>query len=142
MTDPDTLPDAGTNPAQLMRNIYRLQNRALPEEMQPAEVSAEKPEHSDAAEALQNEAAPQGSAEKPERIDSESALNSLLDTLMTEEPPVQTVASVLEENHVKEEENGQELSLDALLDEIIKSGEQNYGLVQKRRLGHTDRITC
>ena len=46
---------------------------------------------------------------------------------MTEEPPVQTVASVLEENHVKEEENGQELSLDALLDEIIKSGEQNHG---------------
>lgn len=127
VTDPDTLPDAGTNPAQLMRNIYRLQNRALPEEMQPAEVSAEKPEHSDAAEALQNEAAPQGSAEKPERIDSESALNSLLDTLMTEEPPVQTVASVLGENHVKEEENGQELSLDALLDEIIKSGEQNNG---------------
>ena len=44
---------------------------------------------------------------------------------MEERPVVQTVAAVLEDNTIAADE--EDISLDALLEEIIRSGEQNDG---------------
>lgn len=121
------LPDPQDDPAQLMQNIYRIQNRILPEEPEEELSSAE--------EAPRDVAEPQ--PERMQIIEDEvcavSPEEALIESFMEEDfreddetaaPP--TVNGVLE-SRASDFENTQELSLDDLLDEIIKSGEQYHG---------------
>lgn len=93
------------SPAQLMQNIYRIQKRTLPEQDAPAE-EAEEPRALFAqvnAGVQEEETAPLADA--------------------AGEEPLATVQGVLKEN----ENAPADASLDDLLDEIIKAGEQYNG---------------
>lgn len=138
------LPDAAGDPAQLMRNIYRIENRVLPDSVvggmqpQPDEMpepafrfdgaGAEPDFLREPAPADQPAAAPAPAPEPEEaapRSLAEVHAESVVDKLMEERPVVQTVAAVLEDNTIAADE--EDISLDALLEEIIRSGEQNDG---------------
>lgn len=127
------LPDAAGDPAQLMRNIYRIENRVLPDSvvggMQPQPDEMPEPDFlREPAPADQPEAAPAPAPEPEEaapRSLAEVHAESVVDKLMEERPVVQTVAAVLEDNTIAADE--EDISLDALLEEIIRSGEQNDG---------------
>lgn len=116
------LPDPEGDPAQLMRNIYRIQNRVLPEE---------EPEIADDSDSMQTalEEENEPSVDVAERSAEEVLIDALMeeDLESTEEvQPLPTVNTVLE-SRAAEFDNAQEISLDDLLDEIIKSGEQYHG---------------
>ena len=127
------LPDAAGDPAQLMRNIYRIENRVLPDSvvggMQPQPDEMPEPDFlREPAPADQPAAAPAPAPESEEaatRSLAEVHAESVVDKLMEERPVVQTVAAVLEDNTIAADE--EDISLDALLEEIIRSGEQNDG---------------
>ena len=127
------LPDAVGDPAQLMRNIYRIENRVLPDSvvggMQPQPDEMPEPDFlREPAPADQPAAAPAPATESEEaapRSLAEVHAESVVDKLMEERPVVQTVAAVLEDNTIAADE--EDISLDALLEEIIRSGEQNDG---------------
>ena len=123
------LPDPDGDPAQLMRNIYRIQNRMLPEETEEAGTelpATEKPEPP--CEAAEGETAE--ACTETEQAPEELLIDALMEETFSDEDgagePLPTVNSVLETS-TKEFDSTQELSLDDLLDEIIKSGEQYHG---------------
>ena len=127
------LPDAVGDPAQLMRNIYRIENRVLPDSvvggMQPQPDEMPEPDFLREPAPADQPAAARAPAPEPEeaapRSLAEVHAESVVDKLMVERPVVQTVAAVLEDNTIAADE--EDISLDALLEEIIRSGEQNDG---------------
>lgn len=115
------LPDPQGDPARLIHNIYRLQNRILPEDVQQTVYEnnasdAEEPMH-------ESESLP--SAVEAE-TEAEDAIERSIDSVMEEDVSLHTVSTVLDTLGSVIEES-QELTLDDLLDEIIKSGEQYHG---------------
>jgi len=136
----EDLPDPEGDPAQLMRNIYSIQNRVLPdveetEDRTVAEPQDEIGEETTETSGFASAESEEQSEQKPER----TAEELLIDALMQETPPnvdfdddnaegfvLPTVNAVLEQS-AEQFDNTQELSLDDLLDEIIKSGEQYHG---------------
>lgn len=119
------LPDPEGNPAQLMQNIYRIQNRVMP---QTDEDPVEKCPAPDAAveESVQDE--PTEESAEAAVSEEELLIDTLIEESFSEEETQQlpTVNGVLE-SRAAQFDNTQELSLDDLLDEIIKSGEQYHG---------------
>lgn len=133
---PMELPDAAGDPAQLMRNIYRLQNRIPPEggyspapepaaegtpeappaeqrDAMPASPPVEPPESAPPVE--QSEGAPASPTPAPPTFVEEDG----------EAEPVPTVREVLPEDgaHCAPDD----ATLDELLEEILKAGEQYDG---------------
>lgn len=94
--EPVDLPDAGDSPAQLMQNIYRIQNRVPPEpnDLEPL-------------------FGPSALAQKPAGQSAEPAAEA-------DEERVPTLNDLLPQERM----NAQTPSLDDLLEEIIRAGEQ------------------
>lgn len=127
------LPDPEGNPAQLMHNIYRIQNRVPPEGGVPAEPPAPPEGGHDAppapprAEPPEPEAGPRAVAPAPQQAEDGQALPpkppAPLPDGGAEDVPVPTVDGVLPE----EKDGRGDASLDELLEEIINAGEQYNG---------------
>ena len=127
------LPDPEGNPAQLMHNIYRIQNRVPPEGGVPAEPPAPPEGGHDAppapprAEPAEPEAGPRAVAPAPQQAEDGQALPpkppAPLPDGGAEDVPVPTVDGVLPE----EKDGRGDASLDELLEEIINAGEQYNG---------------
>lgn len=129
------LPDPEGNPAQLMHNIYRIQNRVPPEGGVPAEPPAPPEGGHDAppappapprAEPPEPER-PRAVAPAPQQAEDGQALPpkppAPLPDGGAEDVPVPTVDGVLPE----EKDGRGDASLDELLEEIINAGEQYNG---------------
>lgn len=131
---PMELPDAAGDPAQLMRNIYRLQNRIPPEGGYPpapepaAEGTPEAPpaEQRDAMPASPPVEPPESAppVERPEDAPASPAPPTFAEE-DGEAEPVPTVREVLPEDgaHCAPDD----ATLDELLEEILKAGEQYDG---------------
>lgn len=124
-TPVENLPDPEGNPAQLMRNIYSIQNRVLPEEEEPAQESTVSASQETPV-ACEPEETVEQPAQEPERTAEELLIDALMEEDASEDFALPTVNAVLEQS-AAHFDNTQELSLDDLLDEIIKSGEQYHG---------------
>lgn len=127
---PLDLPDPSDSPAQLMQNIYRIQNRVPPEPDEAAQPSV-PPEPECAPESGQEpESAPACTAE-PEPVetpaepeaDPQECAPPLPYGGEAAEEPVPTVDGVLPGSKTSQ----QDASLDELLEEIIRAGEQYNG---------------
>ena len=136
------LPDPEGNPAQLMHNIYRIQNRVPPEGGVPAEPPAPPEGGHDAPLAPPAPPAPAGeelrpgptapeemrtAAPAPQQAEDGQALPpkppAPLPDGGAEDVPVPTVDGVLP----KGKDDREDASLDELLEEIINAGEQYNG---------------
>lgn len=136
------LPDPEGNPAQLMHNIYRIQNRVPPEGGAPAEPPAPPEAGHDAPPAPPAPPAPAGeeprpgptapeemrtAAPAPQQAEDGQALPpkppAPLPDDGAEDVPVPTVDGVLP----KGKDDREDASLDELLEEIINAGEQYNG---------------
>lgn len=135
------LPDPEGNPAQLMHNIYRIQNRVPPEGGAPV-ASPAPPESGHDAPPAPEPPAPAGeeprpgptapeemrtAAPAPQQAEDGQALPpkppAPLPDDGAEDVPVPTVDGVLPE----EKDDREDASLDELLEEIINAGEQYNG---------------
>lgn len=129
------LPDPEGNPAQLMHNIYRIQNRVPPEGGAPVAPPAPPEAGHDAppappapprAEPPEPER-PRAVAPVPQQAEDGQALPpkppAPLSDDGAEDVPVPTVDGVLPE----EKDDREDASLDELLEEIINAGEQYNG---------------
>jgi len=124
------LPDPDGNPAQLMRNIYRIQNRVLSEEENAEScISEQKIQQNRACDSAFH-AQRDDLEETPENSAEELLIDALTEETFSDDEEnaamLPTVNSVLEQC-AGDFDNTQELCLDDLLDEIIKSGEQYHG---------------
>lgn len=138
------LPDPEGNPAQLMHNIYRIQNRVPPEGGAPAEPPAPPEAGHDAPPAppAPEPPAPAGEEPRPEPTAPEEMRTAApapqqaedgqalppkppapLPDDGAEDVPVPTVDGVLP----KGKDDREDASLDELLEEIINAGEQYNG---------------
>lgn len=127
------LPDPEGNPAQLMHNIYRIQNRVPPEggapvaPPAPPEGGHDAPPAPPRAEPPEPEAGPRAVAPAPQQAEDGQALPpkppAPLPDGGAEDVPVPTVDGVLPE----EKDGRGDASLDELLEEIINAGEQYNG---------------
>ncbi len=120
----EELPDAQGDPARLMQNIYTLQNRDIPGSVQQQTFPVPKPEAEEAQNGKQPEMrqdeevadlAPRPEAEWWPENEAEPA-----EEWRPEPEPELEIPTVSE---LMPDEPDDELSLDALLDEIIKAGE-------------------
>lgn len=112
--NPADLPDAEGNPAVVMQNIYKIQNRELPEDADEMPAAAE-PEEEPAQPQQEEEQIPDFAPRPEDAYADDDAENPPQDE---QEEAAPTVSEL-----IQDEPDEVELSLDALLDEIIKAGE-------------------
>lgn len=150
LDDDFVLPDAGDDPAALMRNIYVLQHRDLPEEMNGdgrEETEEPLPQTGDAPiadenrpesdnESTETDGAGNGTGEETVGTETPDDGCETDNTAMTdappstedeEEAPLVSVSDLSPETVCEDQQQNDNATLDELLDEIIRSGELNYG---------------
>lgn len=133
---PEELPDPSGDPAQLMRNIYQLQNRVPPEGGFPSapqspEQGAPEPREPDAAAPEPPGQEPPAAAPEPEQPGAREPEGGGPEAAETAAPadgdgdegPVPTVNGVLPGSGCGVDD----ATLDELLEEIIQAGERNDG---------------
>lgn len=136
------LPDAGDDPAAVMRNIYALQHRELPDNEDTVSVletdtdltvTADEPADQNAAgnDSVKDENCdiPQDNLSLPENDINDNVRKSGSEGEDGEEAPLVSLADLTPGDGGEIQNDN--ATLDELLDEIIRSGELNYGKEQE-----------